>query len=452
MAEGVVVLDTQGCVRVWNHAMTDMTGYTREEALGRPASWLASPSCKGYEMISQLLRGELDPYHSCISGCECQLTAKNGETIPVLINARVLEAEDGTLLGLLQTATDFRSIVSLRKELLALESKLRPEDEFHGLIGHSAPMRNVQRQIMLAAESESSVLILGQSGTGKELAASAIHALSARAKGPFVKVNCGALTETLLESELFGHVKGAYTGAYRDRHGRFESADGGTIFLDEIGEISQAMQVKLLRVLQEGEFERVGETRTLSVDVRVIAATNRELFAEMQAGRFRDDLYYRLRVFPMTMPPLAGRSEDIPQLVQHFINRFTAQTGKLVRGISGEAMKALIAYCWPGNVRELENAIEYAFVVCQTEHIKLEDLPDEIRYPSVRAEICEARGARVLPAARQHVARDTVTDPERLKALLEACGWNKAEVARRLGLSRTAVWKWMKKHGIPLKK
>ena len=449
MAEGVLVVDMEGVISSWNAAMTEMTGYRREEAIGKPGGYLRSSECRGGKQLQDLLDIQTTVDHPCINGCECRLLSKTGEEIPVLVNARALHAADGAVLGLLQTVTDFRPVAHLRKELEAMEAKLMPEDTFHGLVGHSNAMQHVQRMIGLAAESEATVLILGPSGTGKEVAATAVHELSGRRAQPFIKVNCGALTETLLESELFGHVKGAYTGAYRDRKGRFESADGGTIFLDEIGEISPAMQVKLLRVLQEGEFERVGSGETVRVNVRVIAATNRDLPEEMRAGAFREDLYYRLRVFPIVMPPLGARREDIPLLAQFFINCYAAKTGRLISGIGNDAMHALMHYCWPGNVRELENAIEYAFVVCRTDQIALGDLPDEVRNPQMRADRCNAMGAGVRAVAGDGF--EVVRDPVRLRSVLEECGWNKAEVARRLSVSRTAVWKWMKKHGIPLK-
>ncbi len=452
MAEGVLVLDPESRIRVWNQAMTNLTGYSSEEALGQPAEWLRAPHCAGLAQLTSFQSS--DPSKTippCLNGCECCLRNRAGDDVPVLVNARALTGRDGVSLGVLLTVSDFRPVARLQKELLALESKLKPEDDFFGLIGHSEPMRAVQRLIRLAADSESTILILGASGTGKELAASAIHTLGPRADQPFIKVNCGALSETLLESELFGHVKGAFTGAYRDRKGRFETADGGTLFLDEVGEISPAMQVKLLRVLQEGELEPVGGEKTLRVNVRVIAATNRDLFAEMREGRFREDLYYRLRVFPLSMPPLSERRNDIPHLVRFFINRHAARTGKLITGIRPDALSHLLDYCWPGNVRELENAVEYAFIVCQEVVIAPQHLPEEISNARLRQSICGASASgSPAPSTPSH-ARIILRDPEQLRALLTECDWNKAEAARRLGISRTAVWKWMKRANIPLK-
>ena len=273
-----------------------------------------------------------------------------------------------------------------------------------------------------------------------------MHLLSPRRDQPFVRVNCAALSETILESELFGHIKGAFTGAHRDRIGRFEAADGGTILLDEVGELSERTQAKLLRVLQERAFERVGETETRAVDVRVLAATNVDLAARVRDGRFRDDLFYRLNVFPIHMPALREHREDIPLLVQHFTDSLNESTGKQIAALDTDAMHAVMDYCWPGNVRELLNALQYAFVTCQDETIGLFDLPEPLRRTELRAAACRPATAThaVTPRMRRKPNR------EQLLALLEECGWNKAEVGRRLGISRTAVWKWMRKYAIPL--
>jgi PAS domain S-box-containing protein len=433
MAEGVIVLDNDGVIRLWNQAMTEITGYDREEALGRPHLWLRAPGCTSSQRIGAWLEGPGANGLECLHGCECRILHRSGEGIPVLVNARALHNEQGTRVGALQTFVDFRPVVRLREQVDSLRHAVSEHDGFEGLI-------------------DVTVLISGESGTGKELAATAIHRRSPRADQPMVRVNCGALSETLLESELFGHAKGAFTGAHKDRIGRFEAADGGSLFLDEIGEISPAMQVKLLRLLQEGEFERVGETTTRSADVRVIAATNRDLQEEMQEGRFREDLFYRLRVFPLKMPALRERVEDLPILVEHFREWFVGKTGKPIHGVAPSAMQAIREYSWPGNIRELENAIEYAFVVCGGSTIELQDLPFEVRDGASGG---AARSVPYQTPARDWrsnaVARRTVESPEMLRALLEECDWNKSEAGRRLGLSHTAIWKWMKRHGIPLR-
>lgn len=452
MAEGVLLIDLNGEIKVWNQAMTIMTGYNKNEALGQNISWLRAPNCQGANKVLSILNSDTPNTDSQIKGCECEMIAKSGNHIPVMVNAKVLFSNSGEIMGILQTLTDFRTVKVLRQEIEAITLKLHAEGSFEGIIGKSSEMQKVFRMISLAAESEATVMILGNSGTGKELVATAIHNLGNRKDKNFIKVNCGAIPETLLESELFGHEKGSFTGAYRKRIGRFEMANNGTIFLDEIGDISHTMQVKLLRVLQEGEFERVGGEKTHKVNVRVIAATNKDLLKEVAEGNFREDLYYRLRVFPLQIPPLHERPSDVPHLVQYFINRLSAKVGKLITGIEKDALTMLCNYKWPGNVRELENSIEYAFVVCQKRLIGIEDLPEEISLTKTLAnrEPLQSNDFdlhQVSPIEAKRIVRSK----QRLIKLLEDCIWNKAEAGRTLGMSRTAVWKWMKKHRIPLK-
>jgi len=302
------------------------------------------------------------------------------------------------------------------------------------IVGKSAPMIDVFEMIMDVADTMSTVLIEGESGTGKELIASAIHHQSPRKAGPFVRVNCVALSETLLESELFGHVRGAFTGATRDKVGRFELAHGGTIFLDEIGDMSPAMQQHLLRVLQEREIERVGSTRTIKVDVRVVAATNQTLEELVQSGRFREDLYYRLNVVRIQVPPLRQRREDIPLLLTHFLRRIKKRTGREVKGILPESMEILVNYHWPGNVRQLENALERAAVISRDGFIHPDHLPPEIRT------------AHFIPV--QKMSQDESSEETRIRRALEEAGWNRTNAAQRLGVSRSTLWRMMKKYGI----
>ncbi len=456
MAEGVVVLDRAGDIRLWNHAMESMTGHAASEAVGQHMSWLRAPDCLNSEQIAALLRDGTAAGHACVTGCECRMLNRTGESIPVTVNARVLRDADETIIGTLQTISDCRPIMALRDQVDSLQDLVGVET-FEGMVGRSTAMQGLFRQVSLAAGSEATVLVLGESGTGKELAAAAIHGRGARAEQAFVKVNCGALSETLLESELFGHVKGAFTGAHRDRAGRFAAADGGTLFLDEIGDISPAMQIRLLRVLQEGQFERVGDNRTQQVDVRVIAATNRDLLEDVQAGRFREDLYYRLRVFPIIIPPLRDRPDDLPFLTEHFVRRFVLKTNKAIEGVTPNALTAIIGYDWPGNIRELENALEYAFVVCQENRIDITDLPAELRGRPINAGLAAPSPRRTASSHRpraeeRQAARRTLSSPEKLIELLNAVDWNKAEAGRYLGVSRTAIWKWMKKHDLPLRR
>ncbi len=314
------------------------------------------------------------------------------------------------------------------------------------IIGRSVLMQKIYDLIGIVADTKTTILISGESGTGKRLVAHAIHLSAPGAEErPFVEVSCGALPETLLESELFGHVKGAYTGAIKDRVGRFESAEGGTIFLDEIDAFTPALQVKLLRVLQEGEFERVGETKTRKANVRIIAATNQDLEELIKDNRFRNDLYYRLNIILIEMPPLRDRREDISLLVEHFIEKHAKNLSRFINGISDEALQKLFGYAWPGNVRELENAIERACVLTRGTIIQTGDLPENI------LKSAEALApAAVAAAANGGSLKDALRDPEKKLILdaLDRAGWNKKEAAGALGINRTTLYKKMNQFGI----
>jgi two-component system response regulator HydG len=452
MAEGVVAIDRSGRIRAWNQAIADLTGYAANEALGQSVSWLRAPDCINAEKLEGLLNNEAAP--SCITGCECRLRDRSGTSIPVTVNARVLRDKAGKTIGALQTITDLRPIQALQAQVNNLRLTHSPRDSFEGLVGRSHAMQEVFRMLELAAASDATVLLRGESGTGKELAAAALHQRSARADQPFVRVNCGALNDALLESELFGHVRGAFTGAVQDRIGRFETAEGGTLFLDEIGDISTNMQVKLLRILQEAEYERVGESQTRKSNVRIVAATNRDLEQAITKGTFREDLYYRLRVIPITLPSLRDRPEDLAPLVDHFVAHFARRTGKAIHSLHSGAMQAIQDYTWPGNIRELENTIEYAFVVCQDAAIGIQHLPRELTTSptSVFLQPPPSTPARRPRHPLSAATRKTLRDPEKLRDLLATHNWNKADVARTLKCSHTAVWKWMRQHGIPLQR
>ncbi len=268
---------------------------------------------------------------------------------------------------------------TLRRENRALRDEIRKEHRFDNILAKSGKMQTIFRTISKIADYKTTVLVTGESGVGKELVARAIHQRSSRSGGPFVPINCGAIPENLLESELFGHKKGAFTDAVSDRRGLFEEANGGTLFLDEIGELPLALQVKLLRVLEDEKIRRLGESRDLQVDVRIVTATHRDLLAETKAGRFREDLFYRLNVLPIAVPPLRDRREDIPLLIDHFVTRNNARLGTDIRGLDGEARRLLYEYAWPGNVRELENTVERAMVLCEGDNIGASDLPERIR-------------------------------------------------------------------------
>ena len=312
------------------------------------------------------------------------------------------------------------------------------------LIGEEPALKKVLKLVTKVAVTDSSVLILGESGTGKELIARAVHEMSPRINKPFVPINCGAIPENLLESELFGHVKGAFTGANQSRAGRFELADGGTIFLDEIGEMPMLLQVKLLRVLQERSFEPVGGSRAVSVDVRVVAATNKNLEEEVEAGRFREDLYYRLNVVELNLPPLRRRQADIPLLCEYFNTRLQQSKGRSVSAFSDAAMEKLKAYTWPGNVRELENVVERLSVFCMDELVELEDLPDKL----LRGRISKSANYE-LPEEGVDL-RQMVNDLEEtmLRQALEKTGWNKNKAATLLNMNRTTLVEKLKKRNM----
>ena len=331
---------------------------------------------------------------------------------------------------------------------------LRPAEEDHagatsphpGLIGRSPAMERIFRLIENLEHSEATILLTGESGTGKEIVAHAIHARSPRRGGAFVAVNCGALPGELLESELFGHVRGAFTGAVRDRAGRFELAAGGTLFLDEVADLPLHLQVKLLRVLQERTFERVGESRPRTSDARIVAATNLDLRRAVMEGRFREDLFYRLRVVPIEIPPLRERREDIEPLASFLLARVGARQGRALR-FSPDVLRILLEHSWPGNVRELENALEYAVAVCKGQTILPEDLPGGIAQEAP-VPIGASRPAASLPPGPARRAEVDAVDSARIRGALEACRWRRHEAARTLGVSRTTLWRRMRELGL----
>ena len=334
-----------------------------------------------------------------------------------------------------------------------LESQLREREGGapDGLVGASPPIREVQRMIDAVAYSAATVLVTGESGTGKELVARALHARSPRKGHPFVALNCGALTETLLESELFGHVRGAFTGAQRDQKGLFDAADGGTIFLDEIGDVPLSTQVRLLRVLQEGEIKRVGSADSVRVDVRVIAATHRDLPKLVRSGKFREDLFYRLNVINVPLPPLRERAEDVPLLAHHFLRRYTDRLGKRVKTLSPEAVELLCGYRWPGNVRELENAVERAVVLCRGESLSPTDLPPSITgrtAPLVREAPTSADDPQWLALSYAAAKEQALRRFEKayVEAIMRSCDNNISAAARKAGMDRSNFKRVLRKY------
>ncbi|MGD9323034.1 MAG: sigma 54-interacting transcriptional regulator [Desulfobacterales bacterium] len=344
-----------------------------------------------------------------------------------MVNSSPLLDSGGNFMGAVLVIRDIT-------RLIHLEAELKERHHFAKIIGKSEKMQKVYNLLKILANQTTTVLITGDSGTGKDMAAKALHYTGTRANGPFVTVNCSALAESLLESELFGHVKGAFTGAERDKIGRFEAADGGTILLDEIGDISHLIQLKLLRVLQEKEFDRVGESNPRKVDVRVLASTNRNLKEAIRTGKFREDLYYRLNVIEIHIPPLRERYEDIPLLINHFCDVFQKSYEKNISGVSDEVLQVFMNYAWPGNVRELEHAIERAFVLCRDQTIQSAHIPAEIRDHT--------------HIAKRPVGNQTSDDPEAIRSALEMTDWNISKAARRLGISRWTMYRRFQKYNI----
>ena len=330
----------------------------------------------------------------------------------------------------------------LERGAIFLRQQLRTKYRFENFIGDSAPMQKVFERIEKVADTDSTILITGESGTGKELIAKAIHYNSYGRDNPFVVINCGAIPEELLESELFGHEKGAFTGAHKARIGRFELANGGTIFLDEIGDMSPNLQVKLLRVLQEQQFERVGSARTIKVDIRIIAATNKNLTSAVNKGTFREDLYYRLNVIPVKVPPLRQRKSDITLLVAFFVNKFNKAKRKHIKGFTSEAMDVLLQYDWPGNVRELENLVERVFILANSDEIGLEDIPESIKGQDGTIELFET----AIPKAG--IPFDHAVEEYEKQLILQALNetdWVKTKAARLLNMNRTTLIEKMKR-------
>ncbi len=421
IADGVFTVDRNWRITSFNRAAETITGWKREAAIGK--------SCA-------------DVFHSSICGENCAIAQSlysgkpvanrsifirdiEGKELPISISAAPLLDHEGNVIGGVETFRDLSLVTELRRQL-------RKRYTFGEIISKSPKMRNIFRILPEIAGSPSNVLILGESGTGKELVARALHSSSPRGDGPFVAVNCGALPETLLESELFGYKAGAFTDARQDRAGRFAAAEGGTLFLDEIGDIPSALQVKLLRVLQEKVYEPLGSSKPVKADVRIIAATNRDLQTLVREGLFREDLFYRLNVVRIQLPPLRERKEDIPMLAEHFTRQFSAEQGKDIVGVADSTMAILMRYDFPGNIRELENLIEYAFILCHGGFIQPEHLPD----PFAPAEKSPAEADVLAPGKPQ-----TLDEIERqaIRQALERNCWKRLATCRELGISKDTL-------------
>jgi PAS domain S-box-containing protein len=440
MNDGLMVASPDGIILMVNQAFEKIMGYRREEIIGRPCTILQCDLCsttrtKGTGSWCDLFEsGEA-------TRKRCLYMRKDGTYVPILKNAALLRDEAGRLLGAVETLTDISELARRDEQIQQLARLVDTAGDFHGMVGKSPAMHRVFDLTQKAAQSEAPVIIYGESGTGKELVAHAIHALSWRREGPFITCHCAALNESLLESELFGHVKGAFTGAYTHRQGRFEAAHRGDLFLDEVGDIPPAIQVKLLRVLETKQFERVGEVRSINTDVRIITATHHNLEDLVSAGKFRKDLFFRINVIPIHLPPLRERLEDIPLLVEHILQRLRRRSGKEIVGLTREALKIFLDYPWPGNVRELQGALEYAFVVAEHGLIAPEHLPPKLSSSEPSRE--------TPPAAASAGAVDEKT--ALVEALRQASG-NQSKAAALLGVSRVTVWHRMKKYGVDVHK
>lgn len=423
IAEGVFTVDKNFKINFFNKAAERITGHHRKEVMGKFCKHVfQSEFCFSECPIAIVLqtRKNIYDFESNIKSCV-------GESKPIKLNAAVLYNENDEPTG---GIVSFRDI-SIFEEI---GINLQKETQFHAMIGHSRQMQNIFNLIQEIADSDAPVFIHGESGTGKELVANAIQKSSTRVDFPYIKFNCSVFPSNLLASELFGHVKGAFTDAIKDRAGRFELADKGTIFLDEVAEMPLQTQIQLLRVLQEGTFERIGESLSRHTDVRIIAATNINIKDALRNGKFREDLFYRLNVIPIEVPPLRNRTEDIVPLSKHFLNKFSLIYKKKITEIDESALEILLQYNWPGNIRELENAIEYAFVrTTKQNKIIPSKLPSSLleNRPSVKLNI---------PARINSYDREK-TD---LLALLEKHRWNKTKAAKELEIGRTTLWRRMK--------
>ncbi len=447
--DGLMVINPDGSILMVNRAFEALTGYSSDEAIGMSCTMLGCDACeKTMETRRESAWCKLfEDGEQDMKKCRCLLKCKDGTFLPVLKNASTLWDETGTrAVGVVETLSDISELIRLDEKIQIFSRQWDSEGGFWGLIGKSPEMEKVFEMIRKAALSRAPVIILGESGTGKELVANAIHLCGERKHAPFIQLNCAALNEAVLESELFGHARGAFTGAYTHRIGRFQAANHGDFFLDEIGDIPLSIQTKLLRVLESGQFERVGDISPLKVDVRIISATNRDLEALIEKQEFRQDLFFRINVIPIHLPSLRERKQDIPLLIRTFIGRLNRSTGKVITGLSHEAMETVMDYHWPGNVRELKNAMEYAFVTTEGTVIRMEDLPRKIysSHGSVGA----------VDVSRKKVTEDAAFSSERarlIQALQETKG-NQTKAAQLLGINRVTVWNRMKKYGVDLKK
>jgi len=429
IADGVFTVDADFRITSFNRAAEKITGIRKDEAVGRRC-WEVFRASICEKRCS--LRETMETGRPILNQSLFIVNLK-GDRIPVSISTALLKDGKGNVIGGVETFRDLSMVEELRKQLADRHS-------FLDMISKNKKMQRLFRVLEQVSESDANILLEGESGTGKELFARAIHALSPRKAGPLVTINCASLPDTLLESELFGYEKGAHSTAFKDKPGRISIADGGTLFLDEIGDISPALQVRLLRVLQDKTYEPLGSTRSRKADVRIVAATNRHLETLVDEGKFRQDLYYRINVVRLVLPPLRERREDIPLLVEHFIRKFGRLNDKEIHGISPEAAAVLMAHDFPGNIRELENILEYATVVCRNSLIGIEHLPDYLKGGKSAYEEQPAEGPRSL----EEVEKTYICE------VLARNRWNRARTAAEMGIHPTTLWRKMKRLNIAL--
>ena len=430
VADGVFTIDPNFRITSFNRAAERILGMSRDMAIGQEC-------CEVFR--ADICRGDCALRESLATGREIidkpvSIVNSRGKRVPISVSTAVLKGKRGRVIGGVETFRDLSALEELKK-------KINKNYSYEDIISKNHRIQAIFSLLPDIAESGSTVLVQGPSGSGKELFARAIHNLSHRKRGPYIVVNCGALPDTLLESELFGYVKGAFTDAKQNKPGRFALAEGGTLFLDEVGDLSFPMQVKLLRVLQEREYEPLGATKTVKADVRILAATHFDLLDLVHRKKFRQDLYYRLNVVKINLPPLCERREDIPLLIDHFLEQFNLRMGKNIAGVSEDVLQCLMAYEYPGNVRELENIIEHACVLCRGRRIEIAHLPPEVNDAAESPLEKDSPGSDSLPVLR-------ATEIQLIRKTLAKHQGNRIQAARELGLHKTTLWRKMKRYGI----
>jgi PAS domain S-box-containing protein len=426
--EGTFTIDNEWTITSFNISAEKITGYKKTEAIGKKCWEIFNSSfCRnGCHMEQTIQKGK------AMVGNELEIIHKNGKKIPIRVNSNILINSKYEKIGAIETFLDI-------SEIKNLSAHLSEFFKYENIVGRNKEIKQVISVLESVSQTDTTVLITGESGTGKELAARAIHLNSSRKSGPFIAVNCSAFVESLIESELFGHEKGAFTGAVKTKIGKFKLAQGGTLFLDEIGDLSTTIQTKLLRVLETREFERVGGNKSIKMDARIITATNKDLLEEIKAGRFREDLFYRINVINVHLPPLRERMDDFPLIVNHFIELFNKKFNKNIKQFSSEAFDILLDYNWPGNIRELENVIEHCFVICTGDIIQVECLPKRLREQKFKTSVeLHSNSKKGFQEAER----------ELILSVLEKNNHNRTKAAKELNINPSTLWRKMKKLGI----